>query len=407
MSSAETSQEFRLSGPQGVRLVAEREIRTRLRAKAFRITTGVLVVLVVALSLVMKFVNSQDTTKRVGVLAQAASVSRVLTSAAASVDTTVTTQRIRNQAVGRALVANGKLDALVVSARGTGLQVVVDKELDEKLRAVFTQVAAQAALDTQIRRLGGNPAEIAAHVGAASVAVRAIRPAPRFEPQRLAVGSVAGILIYLALLMTGTSVAQGVVEEKSTRVVELLLATVRPWQLMSGKVLGIGLVGLLQVTIVGIAGVLAGKLTGASTLSLSTTVGSVAWLLVWFVLGFTMYSLVFAGLGALVSRQEDVGGVTAPTAMLLVIGYMVGISVLPNAPDNAIVAVMSLLPAFSPTLMPMRLAMGPVALWQVVSALLLALATVPVLVVLTGRLYRNGVIRTGARLRLRDALRAS
>jgi ABC-2 type transport system permease protein len=120
-----------------------------------------------------------------------------------------------------------------------------------------------------------------------------------------------------------------------------------------------------------------------------------------------MYSLVFAGLGALVSRQEDVGGVTAPTAMLLVIGYMVGISVLPNAPDNAIVAVMSLIPAFSPTLMPMRLAMGPVPWWQVLSALLLALATVPVLVVLTGRLYRNGVIRTGARLRLRDALRAS
>jgi ABC-2 type transport system permease protein len=246
---------------------------------------------------------------------------------------------------------------------------------------------------------------VAAQVSQASVAVTALEPSPTYDPQRLAVGSVAGILIYLALLATGQSVAQGVVEEKSSRVVELLLATIRPWQLMAGKVIGIGLVGLLQLAVVGVAGALAGKLTGSLSLSLSATAGAVTWLIVWFVLGFTLYSLVFAGLGALVSRQEDVGGVIAPATMLLVVGYVVGISVLPSAPGNPAVSAMSLLPVFSPTLMPMRLAMGSVPLWQTLVSLGLALATVPVLVAVAGRIYRNGVVRTGARVGLREAMR--
>jgi len=243
-------------------------------------------------------------------------------------------------------------------------------------------------------------------VNQASLHVTALEPAPHFDPQRLAVGSVAGILIYLALLGTGMSVAQGVVEEKSSRVVELLLATIRPWQLMAGKVLGIGLAGLLQVAVVGVAGVLAGQLTGSLTLSVSASASVIAWLVVWFVLGFTLYSLVFAGLGALVSRQEDLGGATAPATMFLVLGYVVGISVLPSAPDQPLVAAMSLVPAFSPTLMPMRLAMGGVPLWQTLLSLALAVACVPLLVAVTGRLYRNGVVRTGAKVRLREALRA-
>jgi ABC-2 type transport system permease protein len=157
--------------------------------------------------------------------------------------------------------------------------------------------------------------------------------------------------------------------------------------------------------LVGVAGAAVGLLSGALDLSLSVTAGVVAWLVLWFVLGFTIYALVFAGLGALVSRQEEVAGATAPATVFLVVGYVVGISVLPNAPDNSLVAVLSLIPAFSPTLMPMRLAMGAVPAWQVLVALVLAVASIPLLVLLTGRLYRNGVVRTGARVSLRAALR--
>lgn len=405
MSTTDKSPGNAMSSRQAVWLVAERELRTRLRSKAYRITTLALMLLVIAFALVMQLVSSLDSEKKVGYTDSAATVMRDVSAIAKGRGEPVDAERVTSESAGRRLVSDGKLDVLVLGTEGSRLDVVVDEKLDDGLRSTLTAAAGQSALTQQVTGLGGDPAEVAAIVSGASVEVDALSPSPSFDPERLAVGSVAGILIYLALITTGQTVAQGVVEEKSTRVVELLLATIRPWQLMAGKVLGIGLVGLLQVAAVGVAGVVAGQATGALSLSLSTSISVVAWLVVWFVLGFTMYSLVFAGLGALVSRQEDVGGVTAIPTMLLVVGYVVGISILPNAPNNPVVAGLSLVPLFSPTLMPMRLAMGEVPVWQTITALLLAIATVPFLVSLSGRIYRNGVVRTGTRLSLREAVR--
>lgn len=405
MSSSEQSPENVMRSRQAVWLVAERELRTRLRSKAYRITTLALMLLVIAFALVMQLVGSLDSEKNVGYTDSAAPVMSDVSAIAKGRGEPVETERVRNESAGRKLVSDGKLDVLVLGTKGSRMDVVVDEKLDDGLKSTLTAAAGQVALTQQITGLGGDPAKVAAAVSGASVEVDALSPSPSFDPQRLAVGSVAGILIYLALVTTGQTVAQGVVEEKSTRVVELLLATIRPWQLMAGKVLGIGLVGLLQVAAVGVTGVVAGQVTGALSLSLSTSISVVAWLVVWFVLGFTMYSLVFAGLGALVSRQEDVGGVTAIPTMMLVVGYVVGISILPNAPNNPVAAGLSLVPLFSPTLMPMRLAMGDVPVWQTLIALLLAVATVPFLVFLSGRIYRNGVVRTGTRLSLREAVR--
>ncbi|HET8716940.1 MAG TPA: ABC transporter permease [Nocardioidaceae bacterium] len=397
--------DVRLSSAQAVRLVAGREINTRLRSKSYQIITAALMLMVLVFSVVMQMVTSGDDVQKVGFTAASAPLAQRLETLADVAGVEVDTVSVDGEQAGRDQVADGSLDALLLQRQGTQVPVVVEEELDETLQASITQAAGQVTLDQEITRLGGDPSVVARQVAETSVQVDAIDPPQDFDPQRLAVGSIAGILIYLALIATGASVAQGVVEEKSSRVVELLLATVHPWQLMAGKVVGIGVVGLLQVVLVGATGVLAGQLTGALSLSWATTIGSAVWLVVWFVLGFTLYSLVFAGLGALVSRQEDVGGVTTPATMLLVVGYVVGISVLPNSPDNTVVGIMSLLPVFSPTLMPMRLAMGAVPLWQTVTALALAVAAVPLLVALTGRIYRNGVVRTGARVRLRDALR--
>ncbi|MEO6821328.1 MAG: ABC transporter permease [Candidatus Nanopelagicales bacterium] len=395
------------SSTTAVRLVAGRELRTRMRSKAYRISTLALIVLVVAFALIAKAVGSQDSTAHVGVLVSAQSVVPALEGATAALGAKVSIEPVSDEAVGRSQVSAGTLDALIIGDKADGsLQVVVDSTLSDSLRTVMATAAGQAVLADRISALGGDPAAVAEQVQHVSVQVSALRSAPSYDPQRLVLGSVAGVLIYLALMFTGQMVAQGVVEEKSSRVVELLLATLRPWELMAGKVLGIGLVGLAQVSVVGVAGVLAGQLSGALTISLAATVGTVLWLVVWFIFGFAVFSLVFAGLASLVSRQEDVASVIAPATMFLVAGYVVGISVLPTDPGNGLVALMSLLPFFSPTLMPMRLAMGGVPLWQTVLSIVLVLATIPALVMLTGRAYRNAVIRTGERVRLRDALRA-
>ncbi len=218
-------------------------------------------------------------------------------------------------------------------------------------------------------------------------------------------GIVAGILIYMSLLMNGQMVAQGVVEEKSSRVVELLLSTIRPWQLMAGKVLGIGFVGFVQMVVVGGVGIAAALGLDVLSISTSAAIGTVVWLVVWYLLGFIVYSLVFAALAALVSRQEDVGGVITPALMFVIVGYVIGISVLPSDPDNTLAEVLSVIPVFAPTLMPMRLAMGGVPVWEAALSVGLVLALIPALVWLSGRIYANAVMRSGSRVKLRDALR--
>jgi len=263
-------------------------------------------------------------------------------------------------------------------------------------------------VNQQVATLGGNPAQFQAAIAAAKFVEDPPLEQPYdYDGQQLILGIIAGILIYMSLMLNGQSVAQGVVEEKTSRVVELLLSTIKPWQLMAGKVLGIGVVGLIQMLVIGVGGVVTGLATGVLTISVSAAVGTVVWLVVWYLLGFFMYSIVFAALGALVSRQEDVGGATMPALMFVIAGYVIGISVLPSDPGNTFVEVLSVIPVFSPTLMPMRLAMGGVPVWEAVVSVGLVVLLIPGLIWFAARIYRNAVMRTGAKVKLRDALRAA
>lgn len=388
---------------QAVSLVAGREVSTRLRSKAFIITTVATLVLLVGFALVMKAISGgSDAT--VGFTKETEALAKPFTAVAGAIGTDVDTKTVSGERAGRDAVADESIDALVVGD-GSSVRVVVKKDLDDNLRDAFNVLAGQVALNQEIAKLGGDPAEVNATVTGAKVDVEELEEPYPYDPQQLVLGIIAGILIYMSLLINGQQVAQGVVEEKSSRVVELLLSTIRPWQLMAGKVLGIGLVGLIQMVVIGGVGVLAAIGFDVLTISISAAVGTVVWLVVWYLLGFLMYSLVFAGLGALVSRQEDVGGVIAPALMFVILGYVVGISVLPTDPDNALAEVLSVIPVFAPTLMPMRLAMGGVPVWEAVLSVGLVVAMIPVLVWLAGKIYANAVMRSGARVKLSDALR--
>jgi ABC-2 type transport system permease protein len=392
-----------LGSSQAVRLVAGREIVTKFRSKAYRITTLATLIIVIGVSLLFKLIGGgSDAT--VGFVESTTALAKPLEAVASSIDENIDTKKVSSEQAGRDQVADGSLDALVVGD-GASLRVVVKKDLDDKLRNAFNVLAGQVALNQEITKLGGDPAQVGAAVENASVDVEELEQPYPYDPQQLALGIVAGILIYLSLQLNGQLVAQGVVEEKSSRVVELLLSTIRPWQLMAGKVLGIGLVGLVQMLLIGTVGVVTALSLGVLTISVNAAVGTVAWLVVWYLLGFLMYSLMFAGLAALVSRQEDVGGVISPALMLVVIGYVIGISVLPSQPDSPLGEVLSMIPVFAPTLMPIRLAMGGVPVWEAVVSVGLVVALIPVLVWLAGKIYANAVMRSGARVKLKDALR--
>jgi ABC-2 type transport system permease protein len=396
--------EMQLGSWQAVSLVAGREVTTKMRSKAFIITTVATLVLLVGFALVMKSISGgSDAT--VGFSKESAALAEPFKKVAGSLGEDVETKTVSDEGAGRDQVDDGSLDALVVGDGTAGLRVVVKKDLDGGLRDALNVLAGQVALNQEIVELGGDPAQVSSAVADAKVDVEELEEPYPYDSQQLVLGIIAGILIYMSLLINGQMVAQGVVEEKSSRVVELLLSTIRPWQLMAGKVLGIGFVGLLQMIVIGGVGMLAALAFDVLTISISAAVGTVVWLVVWYLLGFLMYSLIFAGLGALVSRQEDVGGVIAPALMLVILGYVVGISVLPTDPDNALAEVLSVIPVFAPTMMPMRLAMGGVPVWEAVVSVGLVAAMIPALVWLAGKIYANAVMRSGARVKLSDALR--
>ncbi|MEZ0090083.1 ABC transporter permease [Streptacidiphilus sp. EB129] len=387
-------------------LVATRELKVRIRSKAFLILLAVTGVAAVAMPLVFHFANLTPGPTKIAVVQQDASLGPALEATAAQLGQKITVSTVPDHATGVDQVRSGKVDTLAESGP-QGIRATVNKNLSTPLNQLFTVVDQQTALSRQISRLGGDPAQVERAVGASTVQVTALKTDSSQSGQRIAIAITAALLLYMTLMFIGQIVAQGIVEEKSSRVVELLLSAVKPWQLLAGKVIGTGVLGLLQLLVPGVLGVGVGLATGAINLSLGSSVGTVAWALVWYVAGFGLYALVFAALGATVSRQEDVGGILFPATAPLILAWVVGISVVPANPDSAVAMWLSMLPPCAPVLMPMRIAMGAAPLWQVLLSLALTIAFSGVLLRFAGRIYRNSVLRSGARVPLREALKAA
>lgn len=395
-----------LGGWAVVRLVAGRELAMRLRSRVFVISTVVVLVLLVGATVVIDLASGRDSAESVGVVAAEAAIADPLTTGAASLGIDVAVHQVPDEAAGLREVSDGNLDVLV-SAAPSGLRVTVEESLDDDLRAALAVLARQQVLDNEISVLGGDPARINETIAAARVDVTELDPVPEHQGERLVLGIASALLIYMSLMLFGPAVSQGVVEEKSSRVVELLLSTVRPWTLMAGKVLGIGVVALIQMVVISGGGMVAALVTGALTLPSGEAAGTAVWSVLWFVIGFFLYALPYAAVGAMVSRQEDLGGVSTPIVLSLVVPWVLGISIVPGDPDNGLIEILSMVPVFAPVLMPMRIALGVAPAWQVAVSVLLALALIAVFVRLTGRIYQNAVLRTGARVSFREALRAA
>lgn len=390
-----------MSPLSAVRLVVGREVSTRLRARAFRITTVVNLVVVIGSLIAFKLVGA-GSGDAVGFTPSARPLAAPLVAVAHAVGTKVRTSTV-DQATGERQVRDGTLDALV-TGDPEAFRVVVKQDLPSGLRSAFSVLVRQTALNNEIITAGGDPAAVNAAVNAARVEVSSLQPAREFQTARLVLAVIVGILVYVAIMLYGQLVAQGVVEEKSSRIVEILLSTIRPWQLMVGKVAGIGAIGLLQLATTAVVGVGAGLALDAFTFPTTIAASAAVWALVWFLLGYLIYAFLFAALGALASRQEDVAAATAPALMAIVLPYVLAISILPGDPQNRFMAVASLVPFFSPLIMPMRIALGVAPVWQVTVSLLLSTGLLAALIGLSGRVYRNAVLRTGSRVRLTEAL---
>lgn len=389
-----------------VLLVAGREVRERLRSKAFRISTAILVVGALAAVLVPTLVGgSGGASYTVGLVAPTpAGVAESVRAAAPALgdDVRLVVRDVPSAAAGAAGLREDELDVVLVG--GVDVQVRSEPDAGSRLSTLVAILQRTASLARSLEVAGVPPdAAREALTRAPAVPVTSVAPEPERRDEGRGVAYVGVLVLYLALIFTGLSVASGVAEEKSTRVAELLVAAIPPRRLLAGKVLGIGAAGLAQLLAVAVP-------TVAALLALdqadvpSGSFATVLWTLVWFVLGYALYGCLYAAAGALAGRQEDTQSTTAPVTVLLVASYVVALPVIDD-PGTRFADAISLVPPFSPVTVPARLALGEEPAWHLALAIVLSLATSALLVQLAGRIYVGAVLRFGQRTPLVRAWR--
>jgi ABC-2 type transport system permease protein len=197
----------------------------------------------------------------------------------------------------------------------------------------------------------------------------------------------------------------GAVEEKASRVVEVLLSAIRARHLLAGKVIGLGILGLVQLLLIAALGLAAATAAGAIEVD-SDVMAAAGMALVWFLVGYAFYASLFAVAGALVPRQEELQSVTTPLTLILLISFFVSFAVLDN-PDGTLAHVTSFIPMTAPITMPARIALGAASPLEIAGALVVTLGCAVLLIPLAGRIYSGAVLRTGSAVKLREAWRAA
>jgi len=375
-----------VSARRAITLVARREIRERLRSRAFLYSTFFLLLLVGA-STAFTRAFSAEKTYRVAVTAPAPQgLAVALQRAATPFDATVRLRVVASTAAGREQLAAKQVDALLVLHED---RLVFRADVDTKLAAV-----ADTAVRALRRHLPPAPELTTATLEPASA---------KTSDAEVVVALFGSMLMLVSLSIYGQWVLVGVVEEKSNRVVELILSTVRPRHLLAGKVIGIGLLGLAQLALV--AGLAATLLAAGAFDAPAALGGSLALVVPWFALGFALYAVAFAATGALASKQQDASTAGQPVTLTLAAAYFVGYVALTAAPNGALAHVLTVFPLTAPFVLPARSALVGVPLWEHVLALALVLGSIYALVRLAGRVYAHGLLHTGPRIAPRTAWR--
>ncbi len=358
-----------LSGPQATWIVAEREITTRLRSKAFLVSTGALLLMVLAGVLFSGFMANS------GGFGSATQVAVVGSPAEGLTTDEFEVTEVADRAAAEQLVLNGDVDAAVVPGGDTAVELTV--------------LAADSPPTDVLQALSAAPT------------VELLDPSTSnpFLAYIIAIGF--GVVFMMSAITFGTTIAQSVVEEKQTRIVEILLATVSARTLLAGKILGNSILALGQVVaIVVLASV--GMLATGQDLLLGELGTALIWFGILFAFGFVLLATMYAALAALVSRQEDVASAVSPVMWLVMLPYIAIILFFDNP---GALAIMSYIPFSAPVGMPMRIYLGDAAWWEPVATLGILLVTIAAVLWIGARIYSNSIMRTGTRVKLGDALK--
>lgn len=382
-------------------LVALREVRERARTRAFQGGLVLMLVVVVGMILLPTMLDPQGGDREVGVAGTTPpALADTIRSQGAAAGVTVRVRAYDDVEDGRRAVRDQAVDVLVVDSR----RLEWRERTDDELRAVVTGAIQLVAVRERAVAAGIDPDELLALVAPVPVVDVQLGVTEGRSPDDGTVALALTALLLMAIFLYGNLVLTGVVEEKTSRVVEVLLARMPARWLLLGKVAGIGLLGLAQMALTAVVALVVVSM--ADAVDLPALSGAVlAWVVAWFVLGYALFALAYGALGSLASRTEDAQSAAGPVGYVLVACYWAAFVSVSEDPDSGWSRLASLFPATAPFAMPGRIALGATAWWEPALAVVLTLAAVVGLVLLGGRVYTHAILHTGPRMRLRDAWR--
>ena len=397
-----TGSSSRISFGGDVGLIMSREIRERFRGRVFRVTT-IIVLLVVAGAIVIPTLSSgKARPEQVGVVGPlSTSLRATVISSAKSTDVRVhvTGGYSANQAT--ADLRSGRLDVALVDER----EVIVKGPLSSSDTSASAELARAIAENLGIAEAFQSarltPTQAATLEGAKALPVMSLQHAKSKPVDATAL--IGAILIFVMLSQYNTWILMGVMEEKSSRVIEVLLSAVRPMRLLTGKVLGIGVVALAQAMLIVLFALVLAKAVG-STILHGTEPLVVVSTLVWLILGYTFYCWVYAAAGSMVERQDQVQTLVLPLSLPMLFGYIVALTGATSGSPTELVKVLAYLPPTAPFDMTVLVGFSAVTWWQFLGSVLISVVCTVGVARGAAIIYRRAILRTGARVRLRDVI---
>ncbi len=387
-------------------LVAAREIHERIRSRMFRAVTLVLLLVVAAAVIVPTLHSGAAATTNVGIVAGSPSLRTELEVLARSAGVKVDLVSVPDDSRARAAVSSGQLD-VVVEGGGAILVNAPVSAADASPAARYVRAVSQTlGVERAFARAGLSPQQAAIVSRARPLPVESLQPGKTGRTTSEATALLGVVLIFVVLTQYLTWTLMGVMEEKASRVVEVLLATVRPIQLLAGKVIGIGAVALAQAAALVAFAFLLGAAVGSSLVR-GTAPLVVAATLVWLVLGYAFYSWVYAAAGSLAERQDQVQSLVLPLSAPLIFGYLVSLIGVSSGNVSLLVKVLAYLPPTAPFAMPTLVGFGEATWWQFLLSAVACLASTLAVALAAARVYRAAVLQTGGRVRLRGLIRRS
>ena len=391
------------SGPflGDVGLVASREIRERVRGRIFRVGTLVILLGVGAAIVIPKITSSAAQPQRVGVVGNVGStLAPVVTASGREAGTGVHLVPEPSVARAKAALRDGAIDLAVVD----GQRIIVNQATGAKAASTTDTLAQLLARNLGIVRAyeeaGLSSAQIGRVAHAQPVPVENLQGGPTKGATKST--SVIGIvLLFVMLTQYNTWILMGVMQEKASRVVEVLLATVRPIQLLGGKVLGIGLVAMGQAALIVSFALVVAAVTGSDLLSGSAPLVLLSELL-WLVLGYAFYCWVYAAAGSMAERQDQVQTLVLPLTIPILVGYIFAVTAASSGHASRFFEVLAYLPPTAPFAMPVLVGLGDVTVWGFIVAVVISIVSTAAMARAAAGIYRRAVLRSGQRVRLRD-----